>query len=147
MTPVFCFPFFPLISPSAKIENCEDFLKNMVENWNGSSMVFLSVVELLHARSEHSWAPWVRKCGKLPNQENFAITWQTSTTQPSASQAHQRKISGSLWWGFFGAKQMATRVLWSINNLKVQGSQLRTKRNLLQIYCCNEIGSSAFGLG
>ena len=39
---------------------------------------------------------------------------------------------------------MATHVLWSINNLEVQGNQLRTKRNLLEIYYGNEIASSAF---
>ena len=42
-------------------------------------------------------------------------------------------------------KRMATRVLCRINNLEVQGCQLRTKRNLLEIYCY-EIGSSALRL-
>ena len=40
---------------------------------------------------------------------------------------------------------MATRVLWSINNLEVQGSQLRTKRNLLEFII--EMKSEALLLG
>ena len=39
---------------------------------------------------------------------------------------------------FLAWKRMASCLLWSINNL--EGSQLRTKRNLLEIYYCNEIG-------
>jgi len=51
----------------------------------------------------NSGAPWVRECGKLPIRENFVITWPY-TDRPSAPQVYQRKISGSLWWGFFSAK-------------------------------------------
>ena len=67
---------------------------------NGSSMVFLFLVELLHTWSARSWAPWVRKCGKLPIQENFAITWETPTARSSAPQAYQHKFQVVCGEGF-----------------------------------------------
>jgi len=51
---------------------------------------------------------------------------------------HHRYTNAKFWVvcgeGFLARKQMATRVLWSINNLEVQGSQLWTKRNLIRIF-------------
>ena len=42
-------------------------------------------------------------CAKLTIRENLAITWP-DTDRLFAAQAYQRKISVSLWWGFFDAK-------------------------------------------
>ena len=85
-----------------------------------------------------SGAPWVRK-STHPRKFGNHVTVHRTNDRPSAPQAYQWKIGGGLWvqWEFwilgtrlfFGAKTNGHRVLWSINNLEVQRSQLRTKRN------------------
>ena len=64
-------------------------------------------------------APWVRKWDRLLGN---LVTVHRPPTR------YQRKILGSLWWGFVGAKTNSKPRF--VNNL-VQGSQLKTKINLL----------------
>ena len=79
----------------------------------------------------YSGAPWVRKCG---DQFGNHVTVQRGTDRPHHRHTNTkfRVVCGK---GFLTRKRMATRVLWSINKLEVQGSQRRTNekfiRNLL----------------
>ena len=93
-----------------------------------------------------SGVPLVRKCGKLPIRE----IWQSRDRTPTARPHHRHtnaKFPVVCCEDFLARKRMATRVLRNINNLEIPGSQLRTKRDLLEIYYCNQSGSSAFRLG
>ena len=72
----------------------------------------------------------------------LAITWPyTNRPYHRHTNAKFRAACGKC---FSVRERIATRVLWSINNLEVLRSQLRTKRNLWEIYHCNE--SEAFSL-
>ena len=73
-------------------------------------------------------APWVRKYGKLPIRENLVITWPY-TDRPPHHRHTNVKFRVVCAGGFLARKRMATRALWSMNNLEVQRSQLRTKTN------------------
>jgi len=69
----------------------------------------------------------------------LAITWPyTNRPYHRHTNAKFRVACGE---GFSVRERIATRVLWSINNLEVLRSQLRTKRNLWEIYYCNESGA------
>ena len=77
------------------------------------------------AREARSGAPWVRKCGKLPIQENLVITWpytERASDRPSAPQAYQCKITQSTGM----ATQMRLKVLFrrTNNNIVVSFSAL-----------------------
>ena len=79
--------------------------------------------ELLRAQlstmGKKMWSP------THPIKFGIHVTYTDHPTGPlSVPQAYQHKISGCLWWGFFGAK---------------------TNGN--SHYYCNEIGSSTFRLG
>ena len=120
------FPRYWISSNVKKLQGSHT--SNFVSTRSSNYMTFM--------HQHHSGAPWVRKCGKIPIRENLAITWPYTdrpTARPSVPQACQRKISGSLWWGFFGAK--------------TNGNPRFLKHKQLRSFYCNEIGSSAFKLG
>ena len=67
------------------------------------------------SREARSGAPWVRKCGELPIQENLVITWpytERASDRPSAPQVYQCKITQSTGT----ATQMRLKVLFRRKN-------------------------------
>ena len=49
----------------------------------------------------YSWALWVKNVVNYPSERIWHLRDSTPTTGPSTLQAYQRKISGSVWWGFW----------------------------------------------
>ena len=77
------------------------------------------------------------------------VTGHRPPRRPSAPQAYQCKMSGSLWWGFFGAKTNGNPRFVKHKQLRSSGKSTQNKTNH-HYYCyfyCNEVGSTACRLG
>ena len=129
-----------LFSASRRLGHCSFRIFWQISQFHKFNFYDVITLEHYNGAPRESVAPDSRKCGNLPIREILVITWPCA--RPSAPQVYQCKITQRTGMAtqmqfevILAGNRVATRVLWSRDNLRVNEDE-NGKRKLFLYPCC-----------